>query len=95
VPLFAATTVLTLALGIGATTAIFGAMNAIVLRLLPVANPKELFFLHLPDDQPYGAHSTGDSETSFSLPVFKALRQNRRVFRRDGLRTAEWRQSRR
>ncbi len=79
-PVFSVTTVLTLALGIGATTAIFSAMNAVLLRLLPVANPRELFFLHLPDDQPYGAHSTGDSETSFSLPVFKTLRQSRRAF---------------
>jgi predicted permease len=79
-PIFAATTVLTLALGIGATTAIFSAMNAVLLRLLPAANPKELYFLHLPDDQPYGAHSTGDSETSFSLPVFTTLRQDRRAF---------------
>jgi predicted permease len=79
-PVFAATTVLTFALGIGATTAIFSAMNAVLLRLLPAANPKELFFLHLPDDQPYGAHSTGDSETSFSLPVFRTLRQDRHAF---------------
>lgn len=79
-PVFAATTVLTLTLGIGATTAIFSTMNAVLLRLLPATNPKELFFLHLPDDHPYGAHSTGDSETSFSLPVFKTLQQNRRAF---------------
>lgn len=38
-------------------------MNAVLLRSLPAANPKELFFLHLPDGQPYGARSTGDSET--------------------------------
>lgn len=79
-PVFAFTTVLTLALGIGATTAVFSTMNAVLLRLLPVANPKELFFLHLPDGPPYKADSMGDSETSFSLPVFKTLRQNRNVF---------------
>jgi len=79
-PVFAATTIVTLALGIGATTAIFSTMNAVLLRLLPVSNPAELFYLHVPDGQPYGAHSTGDSETSFSLPVFEALRQDRRAF---------------
>jgi hypothetical protein len=79
-PLFAAATVVTLALGIGATTAIFSTMNAVLLRLLPVQNPKELFFLHLPDGPPYKADSMGDSETSYSLPVFKTLRQNRHAF---------------
>jgi predicted permease len=79
-PVFAAATVLTLALGIGATTAIFSAMNAVLLRLLPVSNPNELYYLHIPDGQPYGAHSTGDSETSFSLPVFQTLRNQRQAF---------------
>lgn len=79
-PVFAATTILTLALGIGATTAIFSAMNAVLLRLLPVSNPKELYYLHVPGGQPRGAHNTGDSETSFSLPAFEALRHDSRVF---------------
>ena len=79
-PVFACATVITLALGIGATTAIFSAMNAVLLRLLPVKNPKQLYFLHVPDGQPYGAHSTGDSETSFSLPVFQTLRNQRQAF---------------
>jgi predicted permease len=79
-PGFAATVVVILALGIGATTAIFTVMNAVLLRSLPVPNPQQLIYLRLPDEQPYGAHNTGDGDTSFSLPVFQALRQDRRAF---------------
>jgi hypothetical protein len=79
-PVFAATAILTLALGIGATTAIFTVMTAVLLRSLPVPNPQQLVYLHVPDGQPYGAFNSGDSETSFSLPVFNALRQDHRAF---------------
>ena len=41
-PAFAAAAVLTLALGIGATTAIFSLLDAVVLRSLPVSRPEEL-----------------------------------------------------
>ncbi len=42
-PLFALTAILTLALGIGGTTAIFTLIHAIMLRSLPVADPASLF----------------------------------------------------
>jgi predicted permease len=44
-PAFTAVAVLTLALGIGANTAIFSAVNAIMLRQLPVERPEELISL--------------------------------------------------
>jgi len=44
-PAFTIATVLTLALGIGATTAIFTLAHAVLLKSLPVANPEELYRL--------------------------------------------------
>lgn len=41
-PAFAAAAVLTLALGIGATTAIFSLLDAVILKSLPVSKPEEL-----------------------------------------------------
>ena len=44
-PGFAAVAILSLALGIGANTAIFGLMDAVLLRILPVRDPGQLVFV--------------------------------------------------
>jgi predicted permease len=78
-PAFAAIAVLTLALGIGANTAIFSVMNAVLIRSLPGTNPDRLVFLHY-RDQPDGTSQTGYDDASISEPVFEQLRQDHRVF---------------
>src|SRR5690606_7524293 len=45
-PVFALVAVLTIAVGVGATTTVFGMVNAILLRSLPVPSPERLFALH-------------------------------------------------
>lgn len=79
-PWFTVTVIFTLALGIGANSAIFSVMNAVMLKGLPVPNPQELVYLHVPSGQPEGAGNTGDSTTSFSEPVFEDLRQDHHAF---------------
>src|ERR1700728_5497497 len=49
-PGFTATAILTLALGIGATTAIFTLVHAVLLKSLPVAKPSELYRIGSEDD---------------------------------------------
>ena len=66
-PGFASVAVVSLALGIGANTAMFGVLNALVFRPLPIAKPERVFVLQ-------GPHP------SFSFPAYRDLRDRNVVF---------------
>ena len=60
-PLFAVVVVLMLALGIGANTAVFSVMNAVLMQLLPVAHPHGLYYVRMAngEGQPPGGRQHG------------------------------------
>ena len=76
-PGFALTAILTLALGIGANTAVFSVMNAVLLRSLPVADPDRVVYLRT-SNPPRGT-GTIDSNETLSYPVYDALRRQSRT----------------
>src|SRR6185437_14237224 len=71
-PAFTAVAVLTLALGIGANTAIFTVLDGLILRDLPVPHPEQLVR--------FGAHTPGDDYASVSLPMFEEIMRDQNVF---------------
>jgi predicted permease len=75
-PAFTLVCVLTLGLGIGANTAVFSVMNAVLLRSLPVADPSRVVYLRT-SNPPRGT-GTIDSVETFSYPVYDALRRQNR-----------------
>ncbi|HEV2350875.1 MAG TPA: ABC transporter permease [Terriglobia bacterium] len=75
-PLFTAIAVLTLALGIGANTAIFTLLDQILLRLLPVKDPQQLALL-TERGQHYGSNWGGNA---ISYPMYKDFKDHNEVF---------------
>ncbi|MCG6926415.1 MAG: ABC transporter permease [Acidobacteria bacterium] len=86
-PLFSGASILTLALGIGANTAIFTLLDVVVLRALPVERPRELYVFGTRVSggsiQTDGVSEDGvsDRDTSlFSYPLFQDFREHDDVF---------------
>ena len=75
-PGFTIVMVLTLALGIGANTAIFSIIDTLLLQSLPVERPRELVLLN--PTQWRNGWTTGD--LTWSYPSYRGLRDGQRVF---------------
>jgi predicted permease len=72
-PAFAATAILSLALAIGANTAIYSIVDAAILRPLPVPEPDRLFTLAAPGVQEPGRQSPTERD-AFNYPLYKKFR---------------------
>jgi predicted permease len=77
-PAFTAVVVLTLGLGLGATTAIFSAVDALILRPLPYREPERL--MHVTLTYPDLPTRKGTDDGVWSYPKFLVFRQTQAVF---------------
>jgi len=78
-PGFSVVAVLSLALGVGANTAIFQLLDAVRLRLLPVRNPNELVEVRIPTLKGRTGHFNGDREV-LSNPLWEQIRDQQQAF---------------
>jgi putative ABC transport system permease protein len=79
-PVFSGIAILSLALGIGANTAMFSLLDQFLLRTLPVKNPGELVLLYHPGPT-QGSYSSDEAGgPSFSYPMFREMQQEQTPF---------------
>src|SRR5213594_2739715 len=71
-PLFTTVALVSIALGIGANTAIFTLVDEVLMRLLPVRNPEELVLFNGARNH-YGSNSGGNM---LSFPMYEDFRAN-------------------
>ena len=75
-PVFSGVAVISLALGIGANTAVFSLLNQVLLRSLPVTHPGEI--VQLKEDGSFSGSNTGMN--SLSYPLYRDIRDQNAVF---------------
>ena len=84
-PAFAITAILSLALAIGANTAIYSIVDAALLRPLPVPEPDRLFTLATPGIQEPGRAEPPGERTAFNYPLYQQFPRRRRETPPDSL----------
>jgi len=77
-PVFTAVAVLSIALGIGANTAIYSILHQVLLQSLPVRAPERLVLLDY--QGVFEGSSTSDAGTVFTYPIYQAIRERTQVF---------------
>src|SRR5437899_10114891 len=78
-PAFALVATLSLALGIGANTAIFQLLDAVQFRTLPVVRPENLVEIRLPEDASRSGNFTG-RRVMLTYPIWEQIRANQQAF---------------
>jgi macrolide transport system ATP-binding/permease protein len=71
-PVYTSVVVLTLAIGIGANTAIFSLVDAVLIKMLPVRNPEQLVAIN--------TFNQRGERNNFSYPLFEQLRDGTQTF---------------
>lgn len=79
-PIFTLVAIVSLTLGIGANTAMFQLLNALVLRSLPVAQPHELVEVNLPERDLARSRGNFPRWPAMSHPLWEQLRDRQQAF---------------